>query len=257
MASPTTLSGADQRAQLLEVALGLLEASGPEALRARRLTAEIGASTQAIYTLFGGMPGLFEALVVDGFVRLARYVEAVPETDDPVADFFARGGAYCDWALTNPQCYRLMFGLTKGLDVRSGLEMTATGTLANFPEGQDAVEVMVRSLGRVIDAGRVRPVDPVVAAGQFLSATHGYVLLEIAGAFGEGHGLQIIASLASNLMVGLGDSREAVERSLLAATAASGEAHDARIRLATPGAVLAGVDRHRARRSGPVPAADP
>ena len=215
----------------------MLEASGPEALRARVLTAEIGASTQAIYTLFGGMPGLFEALVADGFTGLARYVEAVPQTDDSVADFFARGGAYCDWALTNPQCYRLMFGLTKGLQVQSGLEITDTGTLANFPEGQAAIEVMVRSLDRVIAAERVSPVDSVVAAGQFLSATHGYVLLEIAGAFGQGQGLQIIASVASNLMVGLGDSREAVERSLLAATAASSEAQDARIRLATPEAL--------------------
>ena len=248
MAPTTTSSKADQRARLLSVAARVLEASGPEALRARGLTAEIGASTQAIYTLFGGMPELFEALVADGFVRLARYVEAVPETDDPVADFFTRGGAYYDWALTNPQCYRLMFGLTKGLDVRSGLEMTTTGTLANFPEGQDAVEVMVRSIGRVIDAGRVRPVDPVVAAGQFLSATHGYVLLEIAGAFGEGQGLQVIASLVSNLMVGLGDSREAVERSVLAAAAASGEARDPRVRLATPEAIFAGVDKHRTRR---------
>lgn len=254
MASPTTSSQAGQRARLLEVALGTLEASGPEALRARGLTAEIGASTQAIYTLFGGMPGLFEALVADGFVRLAHHVEAVPETDDAVADFFAQGGAYCDWALTNPQCYRLMFGLTKGLRVRSGLEMTGTGTLANFPEGQAAVEVMVRSLTRVIDAGRVRPVDPVVAAGQFLSATHGYVLLEIADAFGDqGHGLQVIASLASNLMVGLGDGREAVERSLLAAGAGSGLAHDPRIRRATPDAVLAGAERHGTRRGPGVP----
>ncbi len=232
-----TASQTDQRARLLDAARGMLEASGPEALRARGLTAEIGASTQAIYTLFGGMPGLFEALVADGFTGLTRYVDAVPQTDDPVADFFARGGAYCDWALTNPQCYRLMFGLTKGLQVQSGLEITATGRLANFPEGQAAIELMVRSLDRVIDAGRVSPVDSVVAAGQFLSATHGYVLLEIAGAFGQGQGLQIIASVASNLMVGLGDNREAVERSLLAATAASSEAQDARIRLATPGAL--------------------
>ena len=36
-------------------------------LRARAVTAEIGASTQALYTLFGGMPGLFEAIVADGF----------------------------------------------------------------------------------------------------------------------------------------------------------------------------------------------
>lgn len=233
MASPTIPSQAGQRARLLEAALGMLEDSGPEALRARRLTAEVGASTQAIYTLFGSMPGLFEALVADGFVRLTRHVEAVPETADPVADFFARGGAYCDWALTNPQCYRLMFGLTSGLRVRSRLRVTAIGALANFSEGEDALQVMVRSLDRVVKAGRVRPVDPVVAAGQFLSATHGYVLLEIAGTFGhQGHGLQIVASLARNLMVGLGDDREAVERSLLAASAASSEARDARIRLA-------------------------
>lgn len=257
MALSPASSKPDQRARLLEIARGKLEASGPEGLRARGLTAEFGASTQAIYTLFGGMPGLFEALVADGFVRLARHVEAVPETDDPVADFFAKGGAYCDWALTHPQCYRLMYGLTKGLHVRSSLQMTTTGTLANFPEGRNAVEVMIRSLARVIDAGRVRPVDPAMAAGQFISATHGYVLLEIAGAFAEGHGLQTIASLVSNLMVGLGDNRDAVERSLLAAAAASSEAQDTRIRAATPDAVLAGLDPDRARRGAAVPQADP
>jgi AcrR family transcriptional regulator len=221
MAPVATSSRSDQRARLLGVAVRMLEDSGPEALSARGLTAEIGASTQAIYTLFGGMAGLLDALVSDGFVRLAHHVEAVPETDDPVADFFAGGRTYCDWALANPQCYRLMFGLTKGLDVRRGLRMSAAGTLANFPEGQAAAEVMVRSLRRVVDAERIRPVDPLVVAGQFLSATHGYVLLEIAGSFDEGHGVQIIAALGINLMVGLGDSREAAERSLLAAFSAA------------------------------------
>jgi AcrR family transcriptional regulator len=210
---------ADQRARLLEVALQMLEESGPEALQARKLTAEVGVSTQAVYTLFGGMPGLFEALVVDGFAGLTRHVQAVPLTDEPVADFFAQGWAYSDWAVSHPQQYRLMFGLT---DVRlrlgKGLEMTVTGALANFPEGQAAAEVMVHALERVIAAGRIRPVDPVIAAGQFLSATHGYVLLEIGGAFGRvGEGLQVIAPLAINLMVGLGDEREAAERSLAAA----------------------------------------
>jgi AcrR family transcriptional regulator len=216
---------ADQRTRLLEVALQMLEEAGPEALQARRLTAEVGVSTQAVYTLFGGMPGLFEALVVDGFVGLTRHVEAVPETDDPVADFFTQGWAYSDWALSHPQLYRLMFGLTGGrLRLHKGLEMTVTGTLANFPEGQAAAEVMVRSLDRVRAAGRIRPVDSVIAAGQFLSATHGYVLLEIGGAFGRyGEGRQVIAPLAVNLMVGLGDDPEAAERSLQAAIAA----HDA------------------------------
>jgi AcrR family transcriptional regulator len=215
---------ADQRARLLEVALRMLEQAGPEGLQARKLTAEVGASTQAVYTLFGGMPGLFEAMVADGFVRLARQVEDVVQSDDPVADFFSQGWAYSEWAFGNPQLYRLMFGLTGGrLRLHGRLEMTVSGAVAHFPEGQAAADVMVRSLDRVKAAGRIRDIDTVIAASQFLSATHGYVLLEIGGAFGEeGEGRQVIAPLAVNLMVGLGDTREAAERSLLAAISASG-----------------------------------
>ena len=210
---------ADLRARLVEVALQMLEGSGPEALQARKLTAEVGTSTQAVYTHFGGMPGLFEAIVAEGFARFARYVAAVPETDDAVADFFTKGWAYCEWALTHPQLYRLIFGLTGGgLRLHAGLEMTVSGTLANFSEGRAALGVLVHSLARVRDSGRIRPEDPIVIAGQFLSATHGYVLLEIAHAFGEeGHGGQVIRPLAVNLMVGLGDRRKAVERSWLVA----------------------------------------
>jgi AcrR family transcriptional regulator len=208
----------DQRTRLLDVARRRLEESGPEALQARALTAEIGASTQAVYTLFGGMPGLYEALVVDGFARFAQHVSAVPLTDDPVADFFAQGRAYCAWAFAHPQLYRLMFGLAGGrLPLRAGLEVTDSEHFSSSPEGQAAAEVMVRSLDRVIAAGRIRPTDSAVAAGQFLSATHGYVLLEIAGVFGpEDRGLAVIAEVGVNLMVGLGDTREAAERSLRA-----------------------------------------
>src|SRR3954471_415467 len=209
----------DQRAQLLDVAVRMLESEGPEALQARRLTAEVGTSTQAVYTLFGGMPGLFEALVAEGYRRFAAHTRAVPETDDPVADFFTKGAAFCAWAFAHPQWYRLMFGLTGGrLRVHSGLEATVAGTLTNFPEGADAMEVMVGSIRRVIDAGRIDPVDPLLAAGQFLSATHGYILLQIAGAFGDDdRAASLIAVLGVNLMVGLGDDRAAAERSLAAA----------------------------------------
>jgi AcrR family transcriptional regulator len=209
---------ADQRERMLEAAVRMLEDAGPEALQARTLTAEVGTSTQAVYTLFGGMPGLFEALFADSFRRFGEHVAAIPETDDPVSDFFRKGRAYCEWAFAHPQLYRLMFGLTGGrLRLHAGVEMTVSGTVGAFTEGQAALNVMVHSLDRVKAAGRIRPVDTVVAAGQFLSATHGYVLLEIAGAFDEGAGLQIIWPLALNLMVGLGDDRAAAERSLQAA----------------------------------------
>jgi len=211
---------------LLNAARRAVEESGPEVLRARAITAEVGASTQALYTLFGGMPGLFEAIVADGFAEFARYVSAVPESEDAVADFFAKGWTYSEWALSHPQLYRLMFGLTGGgLRRHAGLEVVVAGTAANSPQAQAAVDVLVRSMTRVVDSGRIDPVDPVLAAGQFLSATHGYLLLNIAGVVGTaGEDIGIARELAVNLMVGLGDDRAAATRSLGAAEAARGEA---------------------------------
>lgn len=211
-----------QREQLIEAATRAVEESGPEVLRARALTAEVGASTQALYTLFGGMPGLFEAIVAEGFARFARHVEQVPETDDPVADFIAKGWSYSEWALTHPQLYRLMFGLTGGeLRHHAGLEVAVAGAAANTPQAQAALDVLVGSMARVTASGRIDATHPVSPAGQFLSATHGWLLLEIGGAFGpDGGGLDIIRELSVNLMVGLGDSREAATRSLRTAEAA-------------------------------------
>lgn len=215
-----------QRVALLNAARRAVEESGPEVLRARAVTAEVGASTQALYTLFGGMPGLFEAIVADGFGEFARYVSAVPEGDDAVADFFAKGWAYSEWALSHPQLYRLMFGLTGGeLRRHAGLEVVVTGAAANSPQAQAAVDVLVRSMTRVVDSGRIDPVDPVLAAGQFLSATHGYLLLNIAGVVdAAGEDIGIVRGLAVNLMVGLGDERAAATRSLAATEAARREA---------------------------------
>src|SRR6059058_2461276 len=98
------------RPALLTAARRRLEESGPAALQARGLTADVGASTQAVYTHFGSMPGLLGALAAQGFTELADAVRAVALTDDPVGDFFAQGAAYAAWALAHPELYRLMFG---------------------------------------------------------------------------------------------------------------------------------------------------
>lgn len=220
-ARPRRGSRSEQRERLIAAATKAVEESGPEVLRARALTAEVGASTQALYTLFGGMPGLFEAIVAEGFARFARHVDQVPETDDPVADFITKGWSYSEWALTHPQLYRLMFGLTGGeLRHHAGLEVAVAGAAANTPQAQAALDVLVGSMARVTASGRIDSTDPVSPAGQFLSATHGWLLLEIGGAFGPGGGLDVIRELSVNLMVGLGDSREAATKSLRAAEAA-------------------------------------
>lgn len=216
MSPPPIRTRAEQQARLLEAALVRLHEHGPEALRARDLTAQVGASTQALYTLFGGMPGLIEALAGEGFTRLADHIRAVPESDDPVADHLSHGWAYVDWALKHPHLYRLMFGLTgSALSQHPGLDTTLQGAQFVLPEGQAAVTILVASVERMGRAGRIDCGDPQDVARQFLAVTHGYVLLEMAGAIGSPEDSQrTAASLALTLLLGLGDTREAAERSL-------------------------------------------
>lgn len=211
--------------RVFAAAIRLLESGGPEGVQARRLAAEVGTSTMAVYTYFGGMPELFEAIIRQGLARFAAHVDAVPATDDPMADFFVQGMAYRQWALENPQLYRLMFGMSDAaLPRRVAQDMTLSGTISILPEGRAAFEVMTRSLDRIKAAGRIAQVDTVAAAGQFLSATHGYVLLEMAGYFGTaGQGFALVLGpMAMSLMVGLGADGRDVERSVGPALSAVG-----------------------------------
>jgi AcrR family transcriptional regulator len=207
------------RQRILDGALRLLEEGGPEALQARKLAATLGISTMGVYTHFGSIPGLLEAVAREGFIRFAAAVAAVEETDDPLADFIAKGFVYRRWATANPRLYCCMFGLGVSTAPRFDQDITVAGTLTTLPEGQAAFDVMVRALGRVKLAGLIEDVDTVAAAAQILSATHGYVLLEIAGYLGsDGNGFAwVYAPMGLSIMVGFGADRVTVEKAAVTA----------------------------------------
>ncbi len=211
----STDTSASTRDRLVAAALAVLERDGPAAIQARKLAGEIGASTMAVYTHFGGMPKLVEAVVREGLGRFAEHTRGVPRTDDPMADLIAGGLAYAEFAIQNPQLYRLLFGLTD-LGELHALSADAT-TPWDLAEGVDALSVLVSAVERVIEAGRIRAQEPIPAATQILSATHGFVLLAMSG-FIDPQGVQdVMAPLAVNLMVGLGDTRRRAKSSLAAA----------------------------------------
>lgn len=207
----TTLNTRDR---LVAAALLVLERDGPAAIQARTLAGEIGTSTMAVYTHFGGMPKLIEAMMREGLARFAEHTRGVPHTDDPMADLLAGGLAYGEFALQNPQMYRLLFGLTD-LGVDKLPEGVATPW--DLAEGVDALSVLVSAVERVIETGRIRPQEPTAVATQILSATHGFVLLVMSGIVDSRGAQDVMAPLAINLMVGLGDTRRRAERSLAAA----------------------------------------
>jgi AcrR family transcriptional regulator len=207
------------REQLIEAGMRLLERDGPQSLHARKVAAEIGASTMAVYTHFGGMSGLVDAIAGEAFTRFAQALTEVPQTDDPVADFFAMGGAYRRFALQNPQRYQLIFGVSSPETItRNRTDLTVTGSVVDRSKRAASFEALLTGVRRMIAAGRIRDDGVVAIAGRLWSLIHGAVMLEMAGFFGHhGHGLtQILEPLTIDVFVGMGDERDKATRSMLA-----------------------------------------
>lgn len=207
----------DTRTRLLAGALRLLSADGPEALQVRRIAAEVGSSTMTVYTHFGSIDELRNAVIKEGLTRFGAAVGAVGHSDDPIADLFAQGVVYRDFALNNAHLYRMMFGVsTPKTNQDSVRDLTVEDSPTAHPEGQTAFGLLAEVTARAAEQGRITTTDTVGVAAQIWSAIHGYVLLEMAGFFGaEGHGVgEVLLPLTISLLVGSGDTREAAERSL-------------------------------------------
>lgn len=206
-------SAADTRTQLIEAGIRLLEEVGPEALQARRIAADIGASTMTVYTHFEGMPGLLAAIIGEAFVRFGAALASVAPTDDPVADFLAMGHAYRNYAVESPQRYRLMWGLTS-LHTYATHDLT-TGPVGEGPGGE-TFEQLVAVVQRMIDAERIRADPPRAVAARIWGLIHGVVLLELTGQLGtDGQAVTAVLQPAiQDLLAGMGAAREELELSV-------------------------------------------
>jgi AcrR family transcriptional regulator len=225
----TTETQRSVRDELLHAAVGLLDEHGPDALQTRKVATAAGTSTMAVYTHFGGMQALIAAVAQEGLRQFGQAL-SVPHTDDPVADLMSTGAAYRQFAIDRPHLYRLMFGSTSAHGIKAPSRNVLTLTLAEIDEGYSSFAHVVRGVHRCMLAGRITvgaaDDDPTVVAtaAQFWALVHGFVMLELAGHYGdEGAAVApVLGPMTSNLLVALGDSPERVRQSQRAAFA-SGE----------------------------------
>jgi AcrR family transcriptional regulator len=158
------------RLRLLEHAGETLSTGGLGALSLRTLAAAVGTSTTAVYALFGGKPGLLEALHAEAFSRLGARLHAVPVGADPVADLVALGRAYRDAALDDPHLYEVMFGGA----LPAGEQWWASAAAAFRP--------VVALVERAVDTGALRPgTDPATVSLALWATVHGLVSLHLRG----------------------------------------------------------------------------
>jgi AcrR family transcriptional regulator len=210
------------RERLIDGGIRLLERDGLQSLSVRNLAAEVGTSTMAVYTHFGGMTGVIDAVATEAFSRFTQALTDAPQTDDPVADLFVMGAAYRAFALANPQRYQLIFGAASPASIAgSRTDLTSTGGATNRAEWASSFDALRNAVRRMIAAGRIRGEDGELnIAGRLWSLSHGAVMLELAGFFGpDGHGVtQILGPLTVDALVGMGDEREQTLQSLAAAS---------------------------------------
>jgi AcrR family transcriptional regulator len=210
----------DVRERLVEGGMRILERDGLQSLSVRSLAAEVGTSTMAVYTHFGGMTGVIDALADEAFARFTRVLTDAEQTDDPVRDFFVMGAAYRAFALANPQRYQLIFGTTSPASVvGQRTDVTSTGSATDRAEWAESFEALRNAVRRMIASGRIRDDGELNVAGRLWSLVHGAVMLELAGFFGhEGHGLtHVLAPLTVDCVVGMGDARARTVQSLASA----------------------------------------
>lgn len=192
--------------RLIEATIRLLAEDGPSAVKARTVASASGLSTMVVYTHFGGIPGLFTAVIEQGFKQLAEAFSHVAVTDDPVADLCSMALTTRQEARANPHLYDLMFGLSMRATYRPPKDacLSPSGRAPAFLGAHDYV---VAACARLVESGRVTDDDPKVLAAQLWSVVHGFVTLELSGHFADfaDPAATVLLRLGTNLVVGLGD----------------------------------------------------
>jgi len=204
----------DPRTRMVNAAIRLLAEDGPEALQVRRVASAVGVSSMVVYSRFGGMPQLVEAVIEEGFRRLGERFTGLARTDDPVADICRVGLTYHMSAWENPHLFDLMFGLSTPGGYR---QVTRPRRVAGA-EGtafDQTYRALVDRANWAIEAGRIRRDDPDRMACELWSCVHGFTTLDLGHHFSHLTDpiLEVYAPMATNILVGFGDEPQRAARS--------------------------------------------
>lgn len=152
---------------LVRAAGAVLRRDGWEGLSARVVAAEAGVARMGIYSRFGSMEGLVDALLIRCWDDLAAATASRAEKD-PYRRLLDCGRRYRTWALANREYYEAMFLTARSFASPEVLEhaMAAFGVLVGNVEYAMAARVLA-------------PGDAFEVAQLLLNAAHGAVTFEL------------------------------------------------------------------------------
>lgn len=160
------------RNELLDTAEAQLGSDGAEELSLRALARAVGVSQTAPYRHFSDKNELLAALATRGYRKLLAGLEAAGRRvgANPVDQLYAFANTYVNYAVSNPDIFKLMFG-------------PALQPQAAHPElrqaSRDTYELVCNIMRRGMDQGIFRQEDVAYLANSGWAAIHGLATLKV------------------------------------------------------------------------------
>ena len=170
-------AGQALRGDIVSAAREILIEDGYEsAVTLRGLARRIGIAPQSIYLHFAGPDEIVQAVTVETFAQLGRFIAAAKEgIDDPRDRLIAGCRAYMAFGIGNPHLYGLLFNrnrLLRGEEAQPAGDRPDTRTADAGP-----FAALMDGVRQCIADGSSSAKDVLSTAVQLWAAMHGFVML--------------------------------------------------------------------------------
>jgi AcrR family transcriptional regulator len=179
-------------AEIVAAAMALVESRGRDGFSMNDVAVAVGVRAPSLYGRFVDRAALLAAVELDFWGKFGRAVARAPKFSDPARALTAQALAYRAFAKANPGGYALIYSAHS--------ERTAEGTRARAA----GVALMMPFFEALVGER-----DALLAARVLLPFLHGFVSMELAGAFRLGGGLdEAFERGVATILAGLATDRK-------------------------------------------------
>jgi AcrR family transcriptional regulator len=178
-------------AEIVAAARKLVEARGRDGFSMNDVAVAVGVRAPSLYGRFADRAALLAAIELEIWRGLERALLRARRSPDPVRTLAAQARAYRAFAKANPRSYALIYDC--------GAERTEEGLLARASALAPTMPSFVALVGEC---------DALAAARVLTPFLHGFVSMELAGAFRLGGGLdEAFEKGVATILAGLAGTR--------------------------------------------------
>lgn len=177
------------RGRATEAAMKLFAEQGYAAVTMRSVAGALGCSPMTPYRYFANKDALLTAVRAEAFRRFADSQQAAARDAEPIARLLELKRAYIEFALAQPDAYRVMFELAQSVEATDA---------ALERESARAFSFLYVATREAVEAGLLDG-DAMSLAHLFWANTHGLVMLHLAGKLTMGRSITELAEIALEL----------------------------------------------------------